>query len=89
MTSSSMSLPVWYVIYGFLKKYGEEGITDKELYERIVSENPWISLPQISEALLKLEAAGKIRTVRGGKKGTLVIELLDGRKHRYVLSDED
>ena len=65
MTSSSTSLPVWYVIYGFLKKYGEEGITDKELYERIVSENPWISLPQISEALLKLEAVGKIRTVRG------------------------
>ncbi|GEM_PF-1023135 len=89
MTSSSLSLPVWYVIYDFLKKCREEGITDKELYEKVVSDNPWISLPQISEALLKLEAAGKIRTVRGGRKGTLIVELIEGRKHRYVLSDED
>ncbi|HDD68905.1 MAG TPA: hypothetical protein ENG61_00925 [Candidatus Korarchaeota archaeon] len=86
---SNLSFPVWYVIYGFLRKYGEEGITDKELYEKIVSENPWISLPQISEALLKLEAVGKIRTVRGGRRGTLIIELVEGRKHGYVLSDED
>ncbi len=89
MISPAMSLPVWYIVYGFLKKEAKEGITDKELYERIVSENPWISLPQISEALLKLEAVGKIRTVRGGRKGTLMIELIEGKKQRYILSDED
>ena len=81
-------LPTWYVVYDAIRRE-QGGLTDRQLYEMLIEKNPWISVPQLSEMLLKLEAAGKIRTVKGAKKDTLLIELTEEKKHRYLLTDED
>lgn len=77
-------LPAWYVVYDLLMK-SKEGITDKELYELLMAKTPWVSIRQFSEALLKLEATGRIKTAKGAKKNTLLVQLAEeGRKHLFT-----
>jgi len=77
--------PLLNAIYDIVRS--KKAISDRDLYELISSKIPGVSLPQIEEALLKLEVLGKVVASSSGKKGELLIEIAEGR--RYLTPDEE
>ncbi len=79
-------LPMEYLVYSLLVKL-KRTLSDREIFEELKSNNPWVSLPQLEEALLKLEVLGLIRVYGGSKEG-LLVELAEGSRE-FPLPDEE